>query len=65
MIPPHSADVEAGRLRLFARATGETRPEYLDDDAARAAGYRALPAPPTMNDAGELKVVGDAWIVLH
>lgn len=47
MIPPHSADVEAGRLRLFAKATGETRAEYLDADAARAAGYRALPAPPT------------------
>ena len=26
--PPHSADVEAGRLRLFAKAIGETRPEY-------------------------------------
>jgi acyl dehydratase len=45
--PPHSADVEAGRLRLFAKATGETRPEYIDDDAARAAGHPALPAPPT------------------
>lgn len=44
---PHSADVEAGRLRLFAKATGETRPEYLDDAAARAAGHPALPAPPT------------------
>ena len=43
----HSADVEAGRLRLFAKATGETRPEYLDEAAARAAGHPALPAPPT------------------
>ena len=41
-IPPHSADVEAGRLRLFAKATGETRAEYLDEDAARAAGHPAL-----------------------
>jgi len=47
VIPPHTADVEAGRLRLFAKATGETRPEYLDDEAARAAGHRGLPAPPT------------------
>jgi acyl dehydratase len=47
VIPPHSADVEVGRLRLFAEATGETRAEYLDDGAARAAGHRALPAPPT------------------
>ena len=45
--PPHSADVEAGRLRLFAKATGETRPEYCDEAAARAAGHPALPAPPT------------------
>jgi acyl dehydratase len=46
-LAPHTALVEAGRLRLFARATGETRPEYLDEDAARAAGHPALPAPPT------------------
>lgn len=47
IIPAHSVDVDPERLRLFARATGETRPEYLDDGAARAAGHRALPAPPT------------------
>ena len=45
--PPHSADIEAGRLRLFAKATGETRPEYCDEAAARAAGHRSLLAPPT------------------
>ena len=44
---PHSADVEVGRLRLFAQATGETRPEYIDEAAARAAGHPSLPAPPT------------------
>jgi len=44
---PHSADVEVGRLRLFAKAIGETRPEYSDEAAARAAGHRSLPAPPT------------------
>lgn len=47
VIPPHSAVVEAGRLRLFAKATGETRPEYVDEDAARAAGHAGLPVPPT------------------
>ena len=46
-LTPHSATVEAGRLRLFAKATGETRPEYVDEAAARAAGHPALPAPPT------------------
>ena len=44
---PHSADVEAGPLRLFAEAIGETRPEYIDVAAARAAGYPSLVAPPT------------------
>jgi len=44
---PHSVDVEAGRLRLFAKAIGETRDEYLDEAAARAAGHPSLPAPPT------------------
>ena len=43
----HSSTVEAGRLRLFAKATGETRPEYIDEAAARAAGHPAIPAPPT------------------
>jgi acyl dehydratase len=63
VIPPHSADVEAGRLRLFARATGETRPEYIDDDAARAAGHRALPAPPTFLLCLDLEVPDPfAWI---
>jgi acyl dehydratase len=45
--PLHTAAVEAGRLRLFAKATGETRPEYCDEASARAAGYPSLPAPPT------------------
>ena len=47
LIEPHSAAVEAGRLRLFAKAIGETRPEYLNEAAARAAGLPGIPAPPT------------------
>lgn len=39
--------VERGRLLAFANAIGEQRPEYVDDIAARAAGYRGLLAPPT------------------
>ena len=39
--------VEAGRLRFFAKATGQTDPVYLDDTAARAAGHPGLPVPPT------------------
>jgi len=44
---PYTADVPVDRVRRFAQATGETRPQYLDDAAARAAGYPSLPAPPT------------------
>src|SRR5579872_3115196 len=44
---PFEVDVERFQLRLFAQAVDETRPEYIDVDAARAAGYRDLPAPPT------------------
>jgi len=43
----HSAEVEAGRLRFFAKATGQTDARYTDKAAATAAGYRALPVPPT------------------
>lgn len=45
--PPHRAVVEAGQLRFFAKAIGETDPVYFDDEAARAAGHPALPVPPT------------------
>ena len=44
---PRVIDVEKGQLRFFAKATGETNPIYFDEDAARAAGHPALPAPPT------------------
>jgi acyl dehydratase len=45
--PPFEVEVEKGRLRLFAKAIGETDPKYTDEAAARAAGYRSLPVPPT------------------
>lgn len=46
-LPPFTVDVERGRLRFFAKATGQTDPVYSDDAAARAAGHPALPVPPT------------------
>ena len=46
--PSFTADVEKGRLTFFAKAIGETNPIYTDESAALAAGYRALPAPPTI-----------------
>jgi acyl dehydratase len=54
-LPAATLEVEAGRLRQFARAIGETDPVYTDEAAARAAGYRSLPAPPTFLIAGELE----------
>ena len=46
-LPPFTVDVERGRLRFFAQATGQTDPVYRDDAAARAAGHPGLPVPPT------------------
>jgi acyl dehydratase len=46
-LPVFEMDVERFQLRLFAIAIGEQRQEYLDVEAARSAGYRDLPAPPT------------------
>ncbi|GAA5020113.1 MaoC family dehydratase N-terminal domain-containing protein [Kitasatospora paranensis] len=45
--PEHSVDVERGRLRFFARATGQPDPVYADPTAARAAGHPDIPVPPT------------------
>ena len=46
-VPPYAVDVEKSRLRFFAKATGQTDPVYVDDEAARAAGHPGLPVPPT------------------
>lgn len=53
-LPASVLPIERTRLRFFAKAVGETRPEYLDVDAARAAGYADLPMPPTFLWAAEL-----------
>jgi hypothetical protein len=46
--------LERGRLKFFARAIGETDPVYVDVEAARAAGYRDIPAAPSFLFAAEL-----------
>jgi len=48
-LPPVSTFVEAGQLKLFAKATAQTNPIYLHGDAARAAGYGGLVAPPAFS----------------
>jgi acyl dehydratase len=45
--PPFSFEVEKGKIRAFAQAIGETDPVYFDEAAAKRAGYRSIPAPPT------------------
>jgi acyl dehydratase len=44
---PRTVEVEMGRLKFFAKAIGETNPIYFDEQSAKEAGYRSLPAPPT------------------
>lgn len=39
--------ITRSRLRAFARATGQTDPVYTDVEAAKQAGHRDLPVPPT------------------
>ena len=45
--PGGSLLITRSRLRLFAKATGQQDPVFIDVDAARAAGHHDLPVPPT------------------
>ncbi|CQD23938.1 dehydratase [Mycobacterium lentiflavum] len=54
-LPETSMTVDAGRLRFFAKATGQTDLIYIDLQAARAAGHPDLPVPPTFLMAIELE----------
>jgi hypothetical protein len=69
--PPLTVDVERGRLRFFAHSIGETDPVYFDVDAARAAGHRNLPVPPTfffslsLERSGGLQYLADVGIDLR
>jgi hypothetical protein len=45
--PPWTLEVTTTGVRAFARGVGYTDPVYFDVDAAKRAGYRHLPAPPT------------------
>lgn len=47
--------VEEGRMRFYARATGETNPLFLYAEAAKAAGYRGLLATPVYAYSLELE----------
>ena len=43
---PWTYEVTTTSVRAFARGVGYTDPVYYDIEAAKAAGYRNLPAPP-------------------
>jgi len=47
VLPAFTVPVEAGRLRFFAKATGNTDPVYTHEGAAHDAGHPNLPVPPT------------------
>jgi acyl dehydratase len=70
-----SAVAEAGKVRLFCKAIGEEDPIYLDEAAAKEAGYARIPTPPTFLQAitnddpekgGLLKLLNvDIGLILH
>jgi hypothetical protein len=45
--PPWTYELTTTSVRAFARGVGYTDPVYYDVEAAKATGYRSLPAPPT------------------
>ena len=44
--PPYEYEVGKEKIREYAHAVGEENPIYFDRDAARAAGFRDVAAPP-------------------
>jgi acyl dehydratase len=62
-LPSSEMLVDRARLQFFARAIGETDPIYLDAGAARDAGYRDLPAPPTFLFSVELDSGTTDWLL--
>ncbi|MBA3742169.1 MaoC family dehydratase N-terminal domain-containing protein [Sporichthya sp.] len=61
VLPPISMDIERGRLAAFARVTRATDPAYSDLDAAKNAGHRDIPVPPTFLFAIELEQADPFW----
>jgi acyl dehydratase len=51
---PSVLPIERTRVQFFAKAIGETAAIHLDPEAARAAGYSDVVAPPTFIFAAEL-----------
>ncbi len=45
--PVELFDIEKGHIRRFAEAIGDPSEIYYSEEAAKAAGHPAIPAPPT------------------
>jgi acyl dehydratase len=56
--PPVTYAVGREKIREYARAVGETNPVHLDVDAARAAGYADVVAPPMFTVVYSAPAVG-------
>ena len=61
--PPFTVEVSAARIRKYAELIGDTGPLHRDSEAARAAGYRDITAPPTFGFTLAL-LAGQADLVL-
>jgi len=61
LLPAFTATAEAGQLKFFAKAIGETNPIYFSEHAARDAGHPALPVPPTFLFSLEFQIPSNAW----
>ncbi len=53
--------VERGKIHEFCKAIGETNPIYLDPEAAKAAGYKDTPVPPTFQTAFQFWGYRELW----
>ncbi|MGE8317855.1 MAG: MaoC family dehydratase N-terminal domain-containing protein [Comamonas sp.] len=60
-LAPFSVVPSAHQLRFFAKATGEDNPVYFDEAAARDAGHRGLPLPPTFLFSLEFEQPATGW----
>jgi acyl dehydratase len=60
-LPAFRTLAEAGRLRFFAKAIGETNPVYFDEAAAHDAGHPGLPLPPTFLFSLEFEQPDTSW----
>ncbi|MGE8064192.1 MaoC family dehydratase N-terminal domain-containing protein [Pseudomonas sp. NPDC089569] len=60
-LEPFQVTAEAGQLRFFAKAIGETNPIYFNEAAARDAGHPGLPLAPTMLFSLAFENPSQAW----